>query len=143
VVAIGNYQRDRDIEFLRNNYWMALNVAEIFRKDPEARVIVFTGPTHAFPNYIVESDVVLEGYLMRQDIPDVVKKVAGVDAIVFECIGGLRDVGFRKYLNKDKSLEEHVRNEGWHEKRFFISVLPEISTLSDVGGYYYIHLPQS
>ena len=148
AVAIGNYQRGDnyqrdDIGFLRNNYWMALNVAEIFRKDPEARVITFTGPTHAFPNYIAESDVVLEGYLMRQDIPDIVKKVAGVDAIVFECIGGLRDIEFRKYLNKDKSLEEHVRNKGWHEKRFFIPVLQEISTLGDEGRYYYIHLPQS
>jgi hypothetical protein len=142
LIAIGNHQRD-EIEAIRDNYWMALNVAEILEKDPNARIIAVTGATHAFPNYIPESDVVLEGYLMRQDIPDIVRKIAGVRSITFECIGGFKDAEYRNYLNPENVLEKHIEKKGWAEERFFIPVLSEISALSAEAAYYYVHLPQT
>ena len=141
IIGIGNYQRD-DIEFLRNNYWIGLNVVNILKKDPEAKIIVFAGATHVFPNYIPMSKIVLEGYLMREDIPDVIKKTTGVDSFVFECIGGLKDAEFRKYLNPKKVLEKHIENKGWGEKRFFIPIPGEISVLAPAFPYYYVHSPQ-
>lgn len=137
LVAIGAKQRD-DIEFLRGYYYLAMNAAKVFKEDPLAKAVCFTGATHVFQNYILESGVVFEGYLMRQDIPHVVKNLTGVRAVSFECIG----MPAADYQNPEKVLKTHIENRGWADKRFFIHVPPEISTLSPEGEYYYIHLPQ-
>ena len=141
IIGIGNHQRD-NIEFVRNNYWVGLNVVDILRKDSEAKIIVFAGATHVFPNYIPMSGIMFEGYLMREDIPAIVKKTTDVDSLVFECIGGLKDAEFRNYLNPGKVLEKHIEKMGWDKKRFFIPVPSSISTLASEFPYYYIHLPQ-
>jgi len=54
IVGIGNRQENR-IDFIRNNYWLALNVAEVLEKDAGAKIIVFSGATHVFPNYVSDS----------------------------------------------------------------------------------------
>ena len=141
VVAIAPPQRD-EIESCRYHYDMALNVVNVLEKDPGAKIVVFAGATHAFPNLIPASDVVLEGYLMRQDIPDIVKKLTAAEVVSFRCIGGLKDAEIRKYLNPGKILEKHIESRGWHNRRFFIPVPSEISTLPAEANYYFIHLPQ-